>query len=105
VRVNGLFAGPGSPAGYAADFRSRRAEVAGSWPSTGRSAGAGRRYVGSLAPGAEVGGNAGWQDMPYAVQALKRKDGEYLILVEEDWRGKNLLYRWRPDDKGRPPNK
>lgn len=54
------------------------------------------RYVGSLEPGPEVGGNAGWQDMPYAVQALKRKDGEYLILVEEDWRGKNLLYRWRP---------
>jgi hypothetical protein len=54
------------------------------------------KYVGSFAPGPEVGGNAGWQDMPYAVQALKRKDGEYLILVEEDWRGKNLVYRWRP---------
>jgi hypothetical protein len=54
-------------------------------------------YVGSLAPGPEVGGNAGWQDMPYSIQALKRKDGEYLVLVEEDWRGKNLLYRWRPD--------
>src|SRR5208282_3701374 len=38
------------------------------------------KYVGSFAPGPEVGGNAGWQDMPYAVQALKRKDGEYLIL-------------------------
>jgi hypothetical protein len=61
------------------------------------------KYVGSLAPGAEVGGSAGWQDMPYALQALKRKDGEYLILVEEDWRGKNLLYRWRPDAGARPP--
>jgi hypothetical protein len=55
------------------------------------------RYVGSLAPGPEVGGSAGWQDMPYSVQALKRKNGEYLVLVEEDWRGKNLLYRWRPE--------
>ena len=54
------------------------------------------KYVGSLAPGPEVGGNAGWQDMPYAVQALKRKDGEYLVLVEEDYRGKVLLYRWQP---------
>ena len=53
-------------------------------------------YVGSLWPGTEVGGNAGWQDMPYAVQALRRANGEYLILVEEDWRGKNLLYRWMP---------
>ena len=57
------------------------------------------KYVGSLAPGPEVGGAAGWEDMPYSVQALERKDGEYLILVEEDWRGKNLLYRWRPDGK------
>jgi hypothetical protein len=53
-------------------------------------------YVGTLVPGPEVGGNAGWQDMPYAVQALMRKNGEYLVLVEEDWRGKNLLYRWTP---------
>lgn len=54
-------------------------------------------HVGTFVPGPEVGGNAGWQDMPYAVQAMKRKNGEYLILVEEDWRGKNLLYRWRPE--------
>jgi hypothetical protein len=60
------------------------------------------RYVGSLSPGPEVGGSAGWQDMPYAIQAMRRRDGEYLVLVEEDWRGKNLLYRWRPEDL-RPP--
>jgi hypothetical protein len=53
-------------------------------------------YVGSFVPGPEVGGNAGWEDMPFAVAALKRKNGEYLVLVEEDWRGKNLLYRWKP---------
>ncbi len=58
------------------------------------------RRVGAFKPGPEVGGNAGWEDMPYSLQALKRKNGEYLILVEEDWRGKNLLYRWRPE--GRP---
>jgi len=53
------------------------------------------RYVGTFVPGPEVGGT-GWLDMPYAVAAMKRKNGEYLVLVEEDWRGKNLLYRWRP---------
>lgn len=52
--------------------------------------------VGTFVPGPEVGGNAGWEDMPYALAALKRKNGEYLVLVEEDWRGKNLLYRWTP---------
>jgi hypothetical protein len=56
-------------------------------------------YVGSFVPGPEVGGNAGWQDMPYAMDATRRKDGEYLLLVEEDWRGKNLLYRWKPEGR------
>ena len=56
-------------------------------------------YVGSFVPGPEVGGNAGWLDMPYAFAALKRKNGEYLVLVEEDWRGENLLYRWKPEAK------
>jgi hypothetical protein len=56
-------------------------------------------YVGSFKPGDEVGGNAAWQDMPYSVQAMKGKNGEYLVLVEEDWRGKNLLYRWIPEER------
>ena len=53
-------------------------------------------YVGTFVPGLEVGGNAGWEDMPYAVATCKRRNGEYLVLVEDDWRGKNLLYRWTP---------
>ncbi len=53
-------------------------------------------YVGSFWPGESVGGQAGWLDMPYAIQGLRRQNGEYLLLVEEDFRGKNLLYRWRP---------
>ena len=53
--------------------------------------------LGAFAPGPAVGGNAGWLDMPYAVQAFRRRNGEYLVLVEEDFRGKNLLYRWRPE--------
>jgi len=53
-------------------------------------------YSGTMMAGPEVGGNAGREDMPYAVQAMKRKSGEYLVLVEEDWRGKILPYRWQP---------
>ena len=30
-------------------------------------------YIGSLAPGPEVGANAGWQDMPYSIQALAER--------------------------------
>ena len=53
-------------------------------------------YVGSFWPGKEVVGVAGWLDMTYAIQGIQRKDGEYLLLVEKDFRGKNLIYRWRP---------
>lgn len=54
-------------------------------------------YVGSLLPQKEaVGEGVGWIDMVIGVQAHRRKNGEYLVLVEDDWRGKNLLYRWQP---------
>ena len=53
-------------------------------------------FAGTLVPGPALGTLQGWEDMPYSVQATKRKNGEYLILVEEDARAKNILYRWRP---------
>lgn len=27
---------------------------------------------------------------------LRRANGEYLLVVEEDFRAKNLVYRWKP---------
>jgi hypothetical protein len=53
-------------------------------------------YAGSFEPDPAAVGGAGWLDMPYSTQAFRRKNGEYLVLAEEDWRGKNLLYRWTP---------
>jgi hypothetical protein len=52
--------------------------------------------AGTIAPGAPVGYLSGWVDISHALAAHRRSDGEYLILVEEDFRGKNILYRWRP---------
>ncbi len=54
------------------------------------------QFVGTLMAGPEVGGVGGWEDAIGSVQATRRRDGEYLILVEEDWRAKNLLFRWKP---------
>ena len=56
------------------------------------------RFVGMLEPGAEVGGieATGWVDMVDAIHAMQRKNGEYLVFVEEDGRNKILLYRWKP---------
>ena len=41
-------------------------------------------------------GETGWVDMPYAVQAFKNSGGTYLILVEDNSKGKNILYQWCP---------
>ena len=54
--------------------------------------------VGVLDPGPTVGGvqATGWIDILTGITACRRSDGEYLVFVEEDYRGKAVLYRWRP---------
>lgn len=49
--------------------------------------------VGVLMPGKGV---SGWVDIPYGVRATRRSNGEYVVIVEEDAKAKNLVYRWRP---------
>jgi hypothetical protein len=56
------------------------------------------RSVGFMEPPAEVG-EIGLQDIRECLRAHRRADGEYLIFLEEDWKAKILLYRWKP---GRP---
>ncbi|BAZ01415.1 NHL repeat-containing protein [Tolypothrix tenuis PCC 7101] len=46
-------------------------------------------------PGPEVAGESGWIDIPHGIRAFRRSDGEYLVFVEEDWKGKVLIYRLR----------
>lgn len=54
--------------------------------------------VGVLEPGPDLGGveNTGWIDVLTGITAHRREDGEYLIFVEEDYKAKSILYRWRP---------
>jgi hypothetical protein len=54
------------------------------------------REVGTMSPGPEVSKESGWIDFPDAIRAFKRKNGEYLVFVEEDWKGKIITYRWTP---------
>lgn len=54
------------------------------------------RHIGVMTPGGEVGNESGWVDVPMGITALRRPNGEYVVFVEEDARGKNLMYRWRP---------
>ncbi len=51
------------------------------------------KYCGTMWPGKDV---SGWVDIPYAVRAHKRANGEYLVFVEEDAKAKIIMYRWRP---------
>jgi len=56
------------------------------------------RFVGMLDPGEEVGGAdaTGWIDMVDAIYAVKQKNGEYLVFVEEDAHNKIVFFRWNP---------
>ncbi|CAN7627086.1 hypothetical protein LJR230_004594 [Trinickia sp. LjRoot230] len=64
--------------------------------------------IGVIKPGPEVGNASGHVDVANAISAHRRDNGEYLVFVEEDARGKVLMYRWTPPaggQKGKKPNK
>lgn len=50
--------------------------------------------LGEMTPGPEVGRESGWIDFPDAMRAFRRKNGEYLVFVEEDAKAKVIVYRW-----------
>ena len=50
-----------------------------------------------FAPAPQVGvENTGWIDILTGITAFRRAQGEYLIFVEEDYKAKVLMYRWKP---------
>jgi hypothetical protein len=52
--------------------------------------------VGYMVPGASVGNTGGWVDVYLGISAMRRDNGEYIVLVEDDARAKILMYRWVP---------
>ncbi len=54
--------------------------------------------VGIFEPGPTVGGaeNTGWIDLLTGINAFKRSNGEYLVFVEENYKAKSIIYRWKP---------
>ncbi|TAM06340.1 MAG: hypothetical protein EPN70_06135 [Paraburkholderia sp.] len=54
------------------------------------------KEIGAFGPGPEVGRASGWVDVPFGISAHRQPNGEYLVFVEEDARGKVLMYRWKP---------
>jgi hypothetical protein len=51
------------------------------------------RPLTTLRPGPAVDSLSGWFDIPYAIRAHHRKSGDWLVIAEEVWRGKNILYQ------------
>jgi hypothetical protein len=51
------------------------------------------KQVQKLKPGPEVANESGWIDIPYGIRAFRRSNKESLVFVEEDWKGKVILYR------------
>ncbi|CAE6788391.1 hypothetical protein [Paraburkholderia domus] len=52
--------------------------------------------VGYMTPGASVGSTTGWVDVYLGISAVRRENGEYVVLLEDDARAKILMYRWTP---------
>lgn len=50
--------------------------------------------VKKMSPGKEVGEESGWVDIPYGIRAFRRANGQYLVFVEENWKGKVLVYQF-----------
>ncbi len=51
--------------------------------------------VGHFEPSPEVG-EIGLQDIRECLRAHRRRNGEYVVFLEEDWKSKILIYRWKP---------
>ncbi|HSI15745.1 MAG TPA: hypothetical protein VK961_27100 [Chthoniobacter sp.] len=51
--------------------------------------------VGHFEPGEEVG-EVGLQDIRETLTAHRRADGEYIVLIEDDYKSKVVMYRWKP---------
>jgi hypothetical protein len=55
-------------------------------------------YIGSMFPGPEVHSESGFIDIRDAIHARKLSNGDYLVIVEEDNKAKNIVYRLRGQD-------
>jgi hypothetical protein len=59
-------------------------------------------FVGNIQPGPEVNLWMGLIDIPYGISAIRRSNGEYDLLSEDDGSGKIMLYRLTGGSS--PPN-
>jgi hypothetical protein len=51
------------------------------------------KLAGIVEPDKDLVGNVGWIDIPAGVRAFERANGEILLLVEDSWAQKQMVYR------------
>lgn len=51
------------------------------------------KEVGLIAPGPEIGGKTGWDDMEDGLRAFHRKDGTDLVFAEDDYFSRIVMYQ------------
>lgn len=54
-------------------------------------------FVKTFQPGPTASLDDAQIDLPYGMRVARRANGEYVIMVEDDWFGKVLVYRWTPE--------
>lgn len=54
--------------------------------------------VGHFEPSEEVG-EIGLQDIRECLRAHRRADGEYLVFLEDDYKAKIVMFRWKPPEQ------
>jgi len=84
------------------DFNAGTAANAGTWKNQYIQVYAAKTgaYVGRIVAGTDVGGmlNIGDADESHSTSAFKRANGEYVLIREEDYQAKLLMFRWTPPD-------
>jgi hypothetical protein len=55
---------------------------------------------GRLLPTADIGGTTGWLDMNDGIQSHRRKDGTYIVFMEEVWMAKGIFSNGGPNKVG-----
>jgi hypothetical protein len=54
------------------------------------------RLLGIVEPDAELVGSVGWVDIDAGIRAFTRREGEVLLIVEDSWSQKEMIYRIPP---------
>ncbi len=54
------------------------------------------KFVGEIFAGPEVHNQSSWHDLTVSYDVMQRSNKEYIIISEENWKAKNLIYRWCP---------